>query len=61
MSDFNSKVMNRWANLFLLLGVFCVVFELVTGTNLEGTWSIFIIMSIYGVGARILKEIENKD
>jgi len=54
----NSKIMSRWALIFLLLAVVGIVFELITGITRDWVWFFIVISTIYSVSSSIKKDLE---
>jgi len=56
----DSTLLNT-SRMFFVIGVLCVIYEVVSGELLNATWPVLIIMSIYNCAHRILKEVKSHD
>ena len=56
----NSKKMNNWAGIFLLLSALAIIFELLSGNESDGGVYFCLVMStILNVGPEIMKKLES--
>ena len=58
MSELKAEGINNYATIFLLISVASIIYELISGSKLEGTWPCIIIMNIYYLSSKILDELE---
>ena len=56
----NSKKMNNWAGIFLLLSVLAIIFELLSGNESDGGIYFCLVMAtILNVASAIIKKLES--
>tara|TARA_R110000787_G_scaffold180418_2_gene292544 strand:- start:113 stop:319 length:207 start_codon:yes stop_codon:yes gene_type:complete len=57
--EMNSKSMEKWSGIFLLLSVLALIYIILTGSNQAGgVYSLLIMSSIHNIGASIMKKLE---
>ena len=54
----NSKSMEKWSGIFLILAVITIIYELFAPTSSFGVFFCLIMGTIYNIGASIMKKLE---
>ena len=55
----NSKSMEKWSGIFLILAVITIIYELFAPTSSFGVFFCLIMGTIYNIGASIMKKLED--